>query len=50
MKLLTLVSYLISFNLFSGTSENGDFKLDGKYQNLVHPKEEILKYLPESAM
>ncbi len=48
MKLIILVSCLISFNVFS---KNGDidFKLDDKYQNLVHPKKGILKYLPESS-
>jgi len=51
MKLFILVSYFISFNLLSGTPEKGDidFKLDGKYKNLVHPKESILKNLPDSS-
>ncbi len=51
MKLFILFSFLISFNLFAENTKDSDldFKLDGKYQNLIHPNESVLKNLPESS-
>lgn len=51
MKLFFLIPCLISFHLFAETTKNNDidFKLDNKYQNLIHPNNTTLKWLPENS-
>jgi hypothetical protein len=48
MKLMIIMGYFISFHLYANSIENDfEFKLDNKYQNLIHPRSETYKSLPE---